>query len=534
MGTIGPGGKGNMNQRMIRIRSWVATLVLAVFGLTTMNWPMAAVAQDAGQPNQQATVLVLPMQRHASVSESVQTRIEEYLRALIEIDPKVRVVYFQPSDLPRPTPAVDDGTGTAGAQVATRTHPDIEKARAQSIAGREAALLGKYETALTRLMSAQKLFSRHLSDLEDFDLYLDAIFWTSVAFIDGGYVQEGNSMLNRVAVMKPTLAIDRKDFSKRFVEAFDRARARATTGGNLAVDVSPASASVYVDGRLIGTGAQKLSDLPRGKHFVRVTADGYIPSGKTVATGAPGKEDRAQVILRPRQVSKPKAGQKPKPKAPAPEGTALLPGARTGEFDDDFRRDAKAAADKAMTDFVLVSYLAQDDTTYRLGLFLFDARSSDLFEIDPATFDRDLSSLQIGLLEIEDRLSKAVTKAVVYKRVNARPAIYALAPSAPAAPKAAGAVAAPGTARAAAVPGTVTRPTAPVATSPALPPRTAVTRPAPARVPAPPNASSDSHWYQKWWVWTIAGVVVAGAGVGTYFLVKEKGGSSGFTGQAVW
>jgi len=533
-----------MINRMNRIGRVVASVLLMAFGLGVTTWPEPLVAQEAAPMQHQATILMIPMQRQADVSEAAQARLDEYLRALVEIDPKIKLVYLQ--EPTASTPPASSGESVAPAIQASSEQsnlpPDIEKATKLTAAGRESAQAGQFDRALTQLMKARGIFESRLSELENFDLYLDTLLWMSAAFISAGYREEGTPVLNMLTVMKPTLAIEGKDFSKRFVEAVDKAKGRATAGGDLTVDVSPPEARVFVDGRLLGSGKQTATGLSRGKHYVRVVADGFIPAGKQIATSAVDKPMRTQFLLRPRTTTKARTGRKAKPKAPAPEGTALISGARTGEFDADFVRDAKAAADKAMTDFLLVSYVGQTETAYKLGLFLFDVKTQTVFEIEPATFDRDLSSLQIGLLELEDRLSKAVTDLTTVKPVQDKPAIYSLVSSTMSGPvtiQKDKTVAVPtvSTQRATATGIVSSASTTSQATSEAVPTHTTAME-QPARAATSPSTSFEDRgstsWYKKWWVWTLAGVALGGAGVGTYFLVKGQGKSSGFAGQAVW
>ena len=60
-----------------------------------------------------------------------------------------------------------------------------------------AAAQKKYDKALSSLVSAKDLFAKNLTDLEDFDQYVDALLWTAAAFI-GGDQQRRAAVLDAV------------------------------------------------------------------------------------------------------------------------------------------------------------------------------------------------------------------------------------------------------------------------------------------------------------------------------------------------
>lgn len=510
--------------------------------------PASASAQSGESVGQSAKLLFVPVQRSADVPEGVPGRVEEYLRALIEIDPKIRMV-----QAPREADVVAEPAGPAAEPPKAvleplPTPPEITRAVRMVEAAKADVQARRFEKALPSLMRARGMFEKKLADLEDFDQYTDCLLWLAVGFIDGGYAEEGADAMGRFAVVRPDASLDQQRFSKGVLRALESAKARAKTAGSLSVVVMPDNASVFVNGRLIGQGNQTVTGLPKGRHFVRVVADGMTTQGKLVA--AADKDSKLVLMLQARVAKK---GDK-KGRAVAVDSSAkpLAWYARTGEFaSSGFARDARSVAEKQMADFVVLGYLARSDVAFHLGVFVFDARKGEVVGLEPTLIDTDLGNLQIALLEMESRISAAVSGSFPRDRiVKARPALYdvALTRVAPTPVPTPTPVATP-------VPTPTPAPTpTPVAVTPAPTPASTPTYVPPAYVPPrsagtideipsdfpmenapPPPPRPGSPWYKKWWVWTIAGAVVAGAGATTAIMMtRGGGGSSQFNGKAIW
>ncbi|MBL6975226.1 MAG: PEGA domain-containing protein [Deltaproteobacteria bacterium] len=512
--------------RMKRVNGAMSAVVLVAFTATLAVGPMPALAQDAvaaGGQDERYVVLFVPIQRSDHVSEGVPGRVEEYLRALVEIDPKIDLLMHAEEAVATP-----EATPAEPVPEPIRENPRLERARKLADSGRVSVEKRRFESGLGRLMKAESLYGRNLADLEDFDRYIDARLWLAVGFINGGYMEEGRSAIRKLLVMRPELSLDAKTFSKRFMKNLASSRKRIKTGGDLTVSVDVDTASVYVDGRLVGNGAQTVSGLPRGRHYVRVVSEGLPPRGRFVNTKPVGRT--ASVFLK----VTPKTAARPKP-APVKARLASRPlteYARSGEFESSFESDVRLALGKTRAQYAVLAYLARSDSAFHLGLFLFDGKTGKLADIEPAVIDTDLSNLQIALLDLESRLAKALSSFPSERLVTLRPAIYALAPSAYPEP-------------------------APVAVAPEPEPAPVTVTPTPAPEPEPvasggfddipedfpmdewPSESPSWPLYQEWWLWTVVGAVVIGGAAVIGVCAAGKCGSGGggndaFGARAVW
>lgn len=528
-----------MLTRFMNLGNIISPLVLLTFLMTTIGWSWPAEAQES-MSSKPARVLFVPIQRSQDVPEGVPARVEEYLKALIEINPKVKLISMGPEmTVEAPEPASQPEPPPPPKVEPVKSYPEIEKAMKLAAQGKDAIQAKRYEKGLQLLIQARDLFIKRLAELEDFEQFLDTVLWIAIGFIEGGYTEEGSDALNGYVVMRPDAVFD--NFSKGFLKTLDAAKARLKKVGTLIVTATPPDASIYVDGRLVGQGSANLEGLAKGRHFVRVVADGHAAQGKLINVG--DKETNVTIALKsltPASIAKPKGPAKPSDEGDKP----LTWYARTGEYFGRFPKTAKTAAEKQMADYVLFSYMARSEASFLLGLFIFNASTQELAWVEPAVIDTDLGNLQIALLDLESRLSAALLSYPKDRIVKTKPSIYTIS-----------------VARAVQTPAPVTAPTAPVvvkadvvepAPKPVTPASEKVTTAAvPAQVPtgefdeipedfpmetiAPvPQRETSEPWYKKWWVWTIAGVVVAGAATATAVMVTRGGGGERFTGSATW
>ncbi len=502
--------------RFKRMNRGLAVPILGVFGASLVTWPSEARAQTpAPEPAAagKTAVLFVPLQRSEHVAESVPPRVEEYLRALVEIDPSIRLVTVAPEawKAPEETPA------PAAGPEPVRENPVLQKARGLAESGRAAVQKRRFEAGLLQLMKAERLFRGQLAALEDFDQYVDVLVWIAAGLVLGGFREEAGPALRNLVTVRPDIALPAAEFDKRFIDAVEGAKGRLARGAAVAVQVNDEGASVYVDGRLVGQGNQTVQDLVQGRHFVRVTVPGMRPQARFVTvrktTTAAFQFKRAK----PKEVAK-------RPARPLTEY------ARTGEYDAAFVQDARDAVQKASCEFAVLGYVARSDAAFHIGLFLFEARGARLAAIEPAVVDTDLTNLQVALLELESRLAKAVEQFPEDRVVLTRPPLYAIVPSQPPV-----AVPAPAPVPTPPAPAATTEPSpAPASPAPAAP--VAATAPSGSFEDLPPDFPIETlpgrepsrPWYEKWWVWTaIGGAAAVALGVGLGVGLGRGGGGGG-------
>lgn len=533
--------------RLLKGRGAIVPAALLTFVSSSLGLPVVAGAQSAGQ---KSTVLMVPIQRGPGVPEMVQAKSQEMLAALLGIEPGIRLnlLAVEPeaaseapvevaSPAPQAAPTSAEPTGP---------HPELVKADKTAATGIEHARAGRHERALTTLMTAKGLYEKRMAELDDFESYVDVLAWIAASFVNGGFSEESGPAIQQLLAVAPGFAADGAVFGARAASAIEGGKARIRPAGTLTIAADPATADIYLNGRLIGRGTAEVTDLPRGQHFIRVAGASLVPAARKI---------NFQKTASTKLAAKPRGGAAV---AAAPVSTSAAPVARTldwyarnGEFHrPEFLTLARDEARRNLADFVLLGYVGRADSTYHLGLFLFDARVGRVVAMDPAMIDNELANLQVTLLEQESKVARAVAEFPADRPVVAKPDIYARTAARPAPPPKPVAAPAP----------------APVATpvaQPAPAPQPVVAQAAPAYVPyeqpvvlplreAAPSGGFDElpddfpmemldtptrskPIYKQWWLWTVVGVVVVGGATAAGVLLsKDSDGPANLKGQAKW
>jgi len=518
----------------------------------SLGWlPAAAVSQTA-PGGSTSFVLVIPPGKTADVPDSVANTIEQHMKSLLGIDSSLSLIFSDVRDpgtdfeLPAPPP-VESGVVLKPVP----DNPKLTQVLASLDKARDLVRKKSWESALTRLMSIKNTLSGMVADTDDLSALIETHELIAVSFINGGFSEEGAAAVKALLAINP--GYTGAGQSDRVQAAVERNRDRLGEGGVLVISVEPSDAVVYVDGRLIGQGDQTISGLARGKHYVRVTGETSFPSGGSVTTKAAGQSTMVSYALKTR-VEKPKAApvQASLTKAgPRP----LVWYGKSGLYDhQSFSGDVKAEASAVFADHVLFSFYARSNDRFHVGAFIASGLTGAVLAVEPAVINLDLGNMYVELLGLETRIQKAIADPSTASVVTSRPAIYSMVQAKPKP------VPAPAPA-----PAPVPEP-AKVETKapkPASAPVAAVTRDSgipedfPMAVPEDfPMGDSQGYAqedgqqyvteevvdqkeevpvYKQWWLWTVIGLVVAGAAAGTAAGVILSGdGAADVNGGISW
>lgn len=534
----------------------VLALSLVVAALAT---PGVASA-DGDKPR----VLVMPMERHQGVSALVPNKVDEYFRTILQMNQKV--VLVPPTELGKQE--------AAPKPKAQETDPTLVKADKELWKAKDLAEKGRWKKANKSFQKAMKLYEKRFDVLVDFDKYVDAALGVSLSYFGMGYDDNGEDALARVVQLRPTTVLDKRKVPKEAMQALQRLNMlyARPLGGEVRVTSIPEGADVFVDGISQGLTPITLPRMLAGKHVVRVVKAGHKPWAKVVT--ASEKNATLDARLQPDASAVAQVSAKPTASGMA----SLKEAGRTGNFQPALAY-AKTLAEGNGLDAILWTYMRQTPEEYDLAVFMYDPTVGHVAEIEWLKLDPELSTMQVRLLELEERLLQSLAVFPRSRIVKARSKIYEEPPApavavlppqpvvvqpAPGPGKPAPTVAVAPKPRPTVVPPTGTKPRPTVVAPPG-------TKPTPAVVAAPgtppsvvrnPNvddgtgglgayggetgasgtpepwvqetASDDSEWYEQWWVWVIATGVVAGATTAAILVTDDGGQESGFRTTVSW
>lgn len=487
-----------------------------------LSVPQSAFAQPKPGDTRQRMV-VFPMAKAASVSKITAVKMEEFFKAILDVNDKVHVL--QEKDLIIATPEAK------GAPL-TKTNPKLEQADAAVWRGKELLEKRQPKLAIEAFEQAIGLYQEGFADLVDYDKLVDAQLQLAVAYFEAGYEDNGAESLQQVISLRPSFAVDKRRYPQPFLQAVEKVRRDLETmkPGTLTVTSTPAGAKVFVDGILRGDSPAVVTDLLKGNHYVQVRAEGRKVFASQIR--APMGEEKqtvdAQLAPMEAETQTQIAGEFISPEA-------LQPYAETGDFGENFKRAAKHFCTRAFVNNLLYGYIAKAEGGFAMHLFLYDAEKNTTAALQPTSFDAELTNLQVNLLDAEQNLIRSMAAFPMSRAVtDPPPSVYREAQQ----ERLTGLVAEPpvGTTQV----GTQTQGVAPVPTQssvlddyPTLDEESALQE-MPVTSQDISSSASSTEWYEEWWFWTAVGVGLAGAGVGIAFAAGAFETSStepaGFTG----
>lgn len=170
-------------------------------------------------------------------------------------------------------------------------------ALAQLKEGKDAYLQLRFDDAEEALKGASKELLRVLPQADVFDAFAEAEAYRAATALAEGKTSFAEAALMRVLLRRPLWVADTAIFPPDFAQAFRRAKARADALNRPRWEIvsEPALASVVIDGAPRGRTPLVVTDLPAGKHAVRVFAEGREVFAKDVLVRA--EEPRLRVVL---------------------------------------------------------------------------------------------------------------------------------------------------------------------------------------------------------------------------------------------
>jgi hypothetical protein len=446
----------------------------------------------------------------------------------------------------------------------------IKKAVGAARTGASEVKAQNFDKAVKILKDAIGVLEANAEYLDEYATLVDAYINLSVAYLASGEEDACDEMISRAVRLEPARQLDPKEYVPLYIRMFHARRTAMwkQPRGSLIVTTSPAGAAIVFDGKQVGATPAVLKEIFKGEHYLKVEKAGEPARYKRVAIVG-GAQAEAKF-------------EGPSQGLGGAEG-AVAQAVKSNKLDQAMRAQIAAAGQKAGADYVVLGGVTRADTVYQVNSYLMKVKTQEMTPLVTLFFDLDLLGASIEVYKMVEEIAKRVEtfpeplrqqvvlvvpgimKAderpaeIVIGPVGAAPALPAMAevPEEPApapAPAPAPVVAAPAPvpaqpAPAAPAPAQPAKPApapAPVAAQPTPPPA----QPAPAAKAPPPSlqpkqdtgslglsregrklsgqqqidpsiviVEHPKRWYENPWIWTAVGVVLVGAGIGTYFYI---------------
>jgi hypothetical protein len=138
-------------------------------------------------------------------------------------------------------------------------------------------------------------YERFAAYVDDFKKVAETMMLLGAVFILRGDERQGTQSLEQALNVYPQSEPDPRVFNPAMRAQFSQVSARLATrsGGTLSIATTPGYAEVFVDGHFVGVSPVALENVTEGRHYIRLSRDGYKPAGKVM------RKKAKQPIARP-------------------------------------------------------------------------------------------------------------------------------------------------------------------------------------------------------------------------------------------
>ncbi len=236
---------------------------------------------------------------------------------------------------------------------------------------------------------AIEMFPAAAPALTKVDDYVAAHIGLAEVYARQGLEDETIASLTQAARLNPEHTLDASVYPPQFLRTFDDVVAAVVGGdkGDVLIDATARGATVFVDGRELGTAPLLVKGLPVGSHVVRVYQKDVGLFGEVVEVDF---EQQSKVS----------------PGFFKSTGAGPLDLLAQNRFDDAAAANVAEAAKEAGLDGAIVGAVNKTKTEIPTALIYVDAASKMVRHIDILHFDGDLLNLTIETLKAREEIVK--------------------------------------------------------------------------------------------------------------------------------
>jgi hypothetical protein len=362
--------------------------VLGLVAVLCVLDPAPALARGADDdPDAKPRVLILPTQWQEGVSEVVPSKVDQYLKTLLDISGQAD--FFDLGSLA--VPVVEEKVEIP------KEDKVLKKADDLLWAAKEHAGKGKYYKSAAAFKKSMKAYESRFDVLVDFDKYIDAALGVALSYFYAGQNFEGQRALKAVLSHRPDLILDKRKVPKEALEVLEKLQHLQTSAPlcQVRVESKPPGAEVIIDGFKAGPAPYVGRNLVCGLHVIRMVLDGYRPFAKPIKLTGKGHAMKAKL-----RAVKVKEAAKPTFRSPEPLVTLV----QQGRFGPRFLRIAAQVGTFYDLDAIIMGFTRKNDKTYEMATFLWDAEKNRVAELDWIRLDTELTEMQVNLLNLEEQL----------------------------------------------------------------------------------------------------------------------------------
>lgn len=285
---------------------------------------------------------------------------------------------------------------------ASVSEPNIDKDAIQR--GVEKAKVGieeiknqEFEKAIKPLKDAIQILEKNILYLEDTATLTDAYLALSVAYFGTGMEDEGETYIRKCVRLDPYKEINPEQYPPLYLRIYDGIRKQTfqLPRGSIRVNSNPSGAIIFVDGKQVGTTPALLKEAIKGEHYIRVERSGETPYYKTVNV-IPNQTVEINVDF---------SGEEEGGSGPEYTAANLL---RNNRVDSSTREALVQVANKQQADFVLFGGIIKNENNYQVNSFFMKVKTTEVVQTMTLTIDMDMLGASIEIYKLVEELTKKI------------------------------------------------------------------------------------------------------------------------------
>ncbi|MGC8928309.1 MAG: PEGA domain-containing protein [Myxococcota bacterium] len=269
----------------------------------------------------------------------------------------------------------------------------IEKAKV----GIEEIKNQEYEKAIKPLKDAIQILEKNILYLEDTSVLTDAYLALSVAYFGTGMEDEGETYIRKCIRLDPYKEISPEQYPPLYLRIYDGIRKQTfqLPRGSIKVTSNPSGAVIFVDGKQVGTTPALLKEIIKGEHYIRVERSQEVPFYKTVNV-VPNQTIEINVDFSGEEEG-----------GSGPEYTAAN-SLKNNRIDSATRDALVQVANKQQADFVLFGGIIKNDNNYQINSFFMKVKTTEVVQTMSLTIDVDMLGASIEIYKLVEELTKKI------------------------------------------------------------------------------------------------------------------------------
>jgi len=255
----------------------------------------------------------------------------------------------------------------------------------------------EFEKAIKPLKDGIAILEKNILYLDDMNILTDAYLALSVAYFGTGMEDEGETYIRKCVRLDPFKEISPEQYPPLYLRIYDGIRKQTYNlpRGVIRVTTNPSGATIYVDGKQVGTSPALLKEAIKGEHYLKIERAGEVPVYKVVNV-IPNQTVEVNIDF---------TGEEEGGSGPEYVAANAL---KNNRIDSAAREALVQIANKQQADFVLFGGIIREDNNYKINSFFLKVKTTEVVQTMSLSIDIDMLGASIEIYKLVEELTKKI------------------------------------------------------------------------------------------------------------------------------